>query len=507
MNRRNFLSSSIALSAASTLLPAWAQELDPYYTGFREGLKKQPALGAFANVSADVACASARIEGKMPAALRGVLYRNGPAQFERGGVRHHHWFEGDGMVQAYRFTDEGVNHTGKFVRTKKFKAEEKAGRLGYSVFGGKVKDPLPVTGPDSMNAANTNVFAINNAVYALWEGGSAYELDPATLNTKGPKAWAPEWAGMPFSAHPKVSPDGHVWNIGGGWNGDVAVYHINPQGQLVDAKLVKTPPTAMLHDFLITENYVVMVLSSAKFDSKAMANGEGMAAAMRPDTVRPMKVITLSKNNLDERKEYDLPNGFVFHFGNAYETRTGQIMFDYVRFDSASIMSDNMTAMMKGDTSKDFRIASRSQAMMVTLDPKTGKASQAAIFNRMVEMPRIDPRFVGSRHQYVFHTSAKETELSERALGFAGISRVDVHTGRTDAYDYGTDYVVEEHILVPKPRTTREGDGWLVGAAYNSKTQLTELAVFEATALAAGPIAKVFLPYGLPIGFHGNFYA
>ena len=122
-------------------------------------------------------------------------------------------------------------------------------------------------------------------------------------------------------------------------------------------------------------------------------------------------------------------------------------------------------------------------------------------------MPRVDPRFVGTRHQYVFHTSAKETELSARALGFAGISRVDVHTGRADAYHYGTDYVVEEHILVPKPRATREGDGWLVGAAYNAKTQLTELAVFEATALAAGPIAKVFLPYGLPIGFHGHFYA
>jgi all-trans-8'-apo-beta-carotenal 15,15'-oxygenase len=507
MNRRHFLSSSLALAAGSSLVPAWAQAVDPYYVGFREGLKKQPALGAFANVSSDVACSTARIEGKIPVALRGVLYRNGPAQFERGGVRHHHWFEGDGMVQAYRFTDEGVSHMGKFVRTKKFKAEEKAGRLGYSVFGGRVKDPMPVTGPDSMNAANTSVIAINNAVYALWEGGSAYEVDPVTLTTKGPKVWAPDWAGMPFSAHPKVTPDGNVWNIGGGWNGDVAVYHINPQGQLVNAKLVKVPPTAMLHDFLITENFVVLVLSSASFDSKAMANGEGMAAAMKVDLVTPMRVVTLAKNNLSDRKEYDLPNGFVFHFGNAFETRTGQIMFDYVRFDSASIMADNMKAIMKGDTTTDFRIGSRSQAMLVTLDPKTGKANQTAVFNRMVEMPNVDPRVVGKRHQYVFHTSAKETELSERALGFAGISRVDIHSGRTDAYDYGSDYVVEEHILVPKLGSAREGEGWLVGAAYNAKTQMTELAVFEALALAAGPVAKVFLPYGLPIGFHGHFYA
>jgi hypothetical protein len=42
--------------------------------------------------------------GVIPAALRGgVLYRNGPALFERGGVEYKHMLDGDGMVCRFEF--------------------------------------------------------------------------------------------------------------------------------------------------------------------------------------------------------------------------------------------------------------------------------------------------------------------------------------------------------------------------------------------------------------------
>ena len=40
------------------------------------------------------------IEGKLPAGLRGTLYRNGPGQFGIGGTRYTHPFEADGAVTA-----------------------------------------------------------------------------------------------------------------------------------------------------------------------------------------------------------------------------------------------------------------------------------------------------------------------------------------------------------------------------------------------------------------------
>ena len=41
-----------------------------------------------------------RIDGEVPAGLRGSYYLNGPARFGRGQQRYRHWLDGDGMVAA-----------------------------------------------------------------------------------------------------------------------------------------------------------------------------------------------------------------------------------------------------------------------------------------------------------------------------------------------------------------------------------------------------------------------
>src|SRR3954462_5138240 len=47
----------------------------------------------------------ARIEGTLPAGLRGTLYRNGPGQFRQLGTRYSHPFEADGAASAIRIAD------------------------------------------------------------------------------------------------------------------------------------------------------------------------------------------------------------------------------------------------------------------------------------------------------------------------------------------------------------------------------------------------------------------
>jgi carotenoid cleavage dioxygenase len=39
------------------------------------------------------------------------------------------------------------------------------------------------------------------------------------------------------------------------------------------------------------------------------------------------------------------------------------------------------------------------------------------------------------------------------------------------------------------------------------RTRKTEVNVFDAMRLSAGPLAKAKLPYAIPIGFHGHFLA
>ena len=70
----------------------------------------------------------ARVEGHLPRDLRGTLYRNGPGLFERAGHRKRHLLDGDGMIQAFDFTDTGVRFRNRFVRTAKFVVQSPPGR-------------------------------------------------------------------------------------------------------------------------------------------------------------------------------------------------------------------------------------------------------------------------------------------------------------------------------------------------------------------------------------------
>ena len=74
-------------------------------------------------------------------------------------------------------------------------------------------------------------------------------------------------------------------------------------------------------------------------------------------------------------------------------------------------------------------------------------------------------------------------------------------------FDYGAQVVAEEHVLVPKPGKSGELDAWLLGTTYDARRQATVLNVLEAAHIEDGPIAQAVLPYGLPLGFHGNFTA
>jgi all-trans-8'-apo-beta-carotenal 15,15'-oxygenase len=84
------------------------------------------------------------------------------------------------------------------------------------------------------------------------------------------------------------------------------------------------------------------------------------------------------------------------------------------------------------------------------------------------------------------------------------VLRRDVETGKTDAFDYGENMMVEEHIVVPRV-DGKEGAGWAIGTALDVANNVTMLSVFDALNLAAGPIVQARLPYALPLGFHGNF--
>ncbi len=94
-------------------------------------------------------------------------------------------------------------------------------------------------------------------------------------------------------------------------------------------------------------------------------------------------------------------------------------------------------------------------------------------------------------------------------LGFFGtrnaLGHVDLQTRETEVWEAPATKPVQEPCFIPRAPDAPEGDGWIVQAATDSATNLTELNLFEATSVAKGPIATIKLPVHLKPAYHGSW--
>jgi all-trans-8'-apo-beta-carotenal 15,15'-oxygenase len=502
MQRRDLLGAAAA--GLGSVLAGAAQARPARAADFADRVRGEPLLAPFKGVddrSGDRDCAALLLRGRWPAELRGRFYRNGPALFERGAERYHHWFDGDGMVQQFSIGDGRVSHRGRLVRTNKLKAEQQAGRFLMSTVGTVIEGGPPASGPDSFNVANTNALEHAGRVLAMWEGGSAYGLDPRDLATQGPIAWRADLQQMPFSAHPKVDATGHLWNIGTSGKAIVA-WHVDPQGVLAGVQIGPSPyPGGMVHDMAVTERYLVVPLPPISLDfSKPVGDGPRRFAMKAGE---PLRVLVMEKGDITRRRVFELPPQMVFHVGNAHETADGRIVLSYIAAPDAWFLDQGAVALM---SAQPLQSRGPLGLQIATLDLRSGQATQQHMPGD-IEFPRIDPRRIGLPARLLVTGASWVPYASRRHALLHGVQVLDVETGRAQRHDYGEHVVVEEHVVVPKPGKTGEREAWLLGTTYDARRQATVLNLLDAAQVQDGPIAQAVLPYTLPLGFHGNFTA
>lgn len=488
MNRRNFLRAVVA-GGAMSVLPVWVRA-DETRDVYLANVPGQPRLAAMSGCAVERLSGAAAVEGRWPAELRGTFYRNGPARFERGGERYRHWFDGDGMAQAWHIDAGNVRHEACFVRTQKYVEESASGRFLYPAFGTDIRR-RPVGNNDTVNTANTNVVPHAGKLYALWEGGSAMELDPANLATRGIKTWRDDLAAMPFSAHPRITPDGVLWNFGvvPGAN-KLLLWRIEPDGALGRFGMIDVPQLPMVHDFVVTARYMVFLVPP--FDMHGLPDTTYLGAHVWNGR-RPMRVLVVDRADFTLRRVVEMPSGMVFHLGNGWDEG------DTIRFDACIAANDSglraLGGVMRGETWRE----ANTDTVLITLD-LARNASHSEILLSGTEFPRVAAADIGSRYRQLFVT----TRRTGTQFGMTGMASIDVESGRVDRYEYGPDWIVEEHIPVAKA----SGKGqWLVGAAYDVRKRQTILAVFDGAHLSHGPLARARLDYAAPLCFHGNFLA
>lgn len=498
MNRRELLERLLIGSAAALLAPralarvagstAPSSDLDEsadWSLGFRSVM--QDSLGS----------ASLELSGDWPAALQGTFYRNMPARLDRAGQRYRHWFDGDGMVQAFRMVEGTISHQGRFVGTHKYRADEAAGRMRRPAFGTRLAGMDAVTSADDMNVGNISVIWHGERLMALWEAGSAWELDPHSLATLGPVNWRDDLKGVPFSAHPRKDSDGSLWNFGAAGGTLLVLYHIRANGSLNRAEALAVPALPMVHDFAITERHLIFLLPPLQLEIERFAAGQSVLDSYQWQAGQPMRVLTIDKNDWSRQRWYELPAAFVFHLGNAWEEPDGTIRFDYLRYSDARILTDSFRAVMVGE---DFT-EHRAQLARVTLYPSLARAEQRVLPGNS-EFPALDPRGVGRRQRFLVLT---EATADINRPGFNALRRIDLDRESEQHYRFDAGLMVEEHLVIPKTADAPDGEAWLLGTVLDTRRGITRLMLFDAAQLAAGPLAQAALPYGLPLGFHSHF--
>lgn len=436
----------------------------------------------------------ATLLGRLPRDLNGTFFRNGPGRYELGGERYRHLFDGDGFAQRWHIADGKVSHIGRFVATRKFEDESSAGRFLYPAFG-TYFGRKAVKNNDSVNVANTNLLPFNGALYALWEGGSATELDPQTLATRGIKTWRADLKAMPFSAHPKQDPDGGLWNFGAMSGTDqLIIYRLNSGGEVTRTAMLPVPHLNMVHDFVVSGRHLIFLL--APYDMQA-APERSLAENMQwAGAQRPMRALVISKDTLALRQVFELPARSVFHFGNAYEDGA------CTRFDAVLHDGDALRHTTLAEREQRRRVADHPSAtVQITLDYASGTAREARLFG-VSEFPRVAPQVVSARHRKLLVLGAGDLDAALNSVNL-----IDTDSGKVDGYAFGAGWEVEEHILVPRRGARSETDGYVVGVAQDRHHGQTVLTVFDAHNIKAGPMALARLPYRAPLCFHGNFLA
>ncbi|RYF94001.1 MAG: carotenoid oxygenase [Caulobacteraceae bacterium] len=482
MDRRAFLTALAAtslatltpeavLAASAAANPAWA-----------------PAVG---DIEADLAPRSLKlVHGKAPRGLAGTLYRNGPAKFRRGaGPNATHWFDGDGLVRAFRIRDGRAGLAGRFVDTFKRRQDEQFGAMVGAGFASTARPGATVRSADDSNAANTALLAIGGELLALWEQGSPYAMDPDTLATKGPKTYRPDLAHMPFLAHPRIEPNGRVWNLGVAGKAAL-VWTLNADGRLEKAQMIALPRASYIHDFTATARHLVIVLQPWVQDKAVMPFVDSMS--WRPEM--GTQVLVVDKDDLTRRRLFDLPPFFVFHLGDAWEEADGTIRFDACIEQDAGFATIGARELIALKTPK---MATTALAMITLGADGKGRLETTPL---RAEFPRADARFAGSgRSRTIVNTIGG----GPGKPFLQGVAVSDWRTGKADVFDFGPDHCAEEMLFVPRPGSGRELDGWLVGTSLNLKARATELHVFDAGHVADGPVCSWRSDVALPVGFHG----
>jgi carotenoid cleavage dioxygenase-like enzyme len=445
--------------------------------------------GPYAPVTEEVTALDLPVTGRLPDALEGRYLRNGPNPL---GLDEPvpHWFLGPGMVHGVRLRGGRAEwYRNRWVRSRRV-----AEALGEEWAGGPVH-----AGMDA--APNTHVVRHAGRILATVESGPLpYQLTEE-LETVGPCDFAGTLPGG-WAAHTKPdrrTGDLHAVAYFWGWD-HVQHVVIGPDGTVTGTTGVPVADGPMMHDFALTERYVVLFDLPITFSMAAATAGSALPYAWNPS--HPPRVGLLPRAGTNREVRWcDVEPCWVFHTLNAYDDGD-RVVVDLCRYDGAYDL-----AALDGNGALTLE--------RWVVDPATGTVGRQCLDDRPQEFPRIDDRLVSQRHRYGYSAGLGEVspetvrpsgEFRDEAFAHA-ILRHDLAAGTVQVHDFGPGAVAGEAVFAPSAPDAPEDDGWVMAFVHDPERGAADLVVLDAQDFTGPPVARVHLPVRIPLGFHGSWLA
>lgn len=501
---------------------------------------------AYSSVPADLAVNNyviEDVEGKVPLDIRGTFYKIGPGNFERNGRRFEHVLDGDGFVASFHFDGTGrVQYRGRFVETEYYMDERVHDEIKYrNVFGTQRAGGILSNAFDLVlkNVANTNVLKWSGRLFALWEGGRPYEIDPVSLETleqtnDGPykNLGHPNSSirgvtidqggaldkifrvGRTFTAHPHVYDDDTLVAFMAESNAQtkeeiLEFIEYNKCWEKKSSTRFSYPDGLPPHDFSISDHYYCFFQNPfGSVDALPYLMGlKSPTQVMRLQLRKPTKLWIISRGSEGEKSfSVNVPPYFNIHTvakaeekdGNLWLYSNGWDLSDQRYFPSST---DSVPFLGSwGGPYPDFTNGIVPPALLyrTVIDLQTQElvSHDEVVPGCVIEFPLQD-----EREPDILYMSIASTDYT--SLPGTGVCKVDLTT--SSVLVWWAEHRVFTNESVPIPKSNGERGSWILTPLYDSGKKRFTLAILDSENFEAGPVCRLNLKHHVSYGLHSTF--
>lgn len=425
--------------------------------------------GNFAPIEETVEKTNLKITGEIPRELSGRYLRNGPNPRAHPSAD---WFLGEGMIHGVQISDGKAHwYRNRYVETPLLELEE-------------ITNENRLVRGNSL--ANTHIVGHAGKILALQETQVPIEMT-ADLDTVGMYDFGGKLE-RNMTAHPKICPKtGEMLFFGYGIMPPFLTYHrVSPSGEMVQSEVIDVKAATMVHDFAITQNYVLFMDLPMLWDLKKLGQ-PGIPISYDESYGARLGVMPRTGTSKDVQW-FEIEPCYIYHTMNAFE-HGSKIIFYAPR--------------MVGYTSVGMKNPPIPKLYRWEIDLDHGSVKEQQMDDLGVDFPMTSPLVVGLKHK---HGYAAEFDTGG-APSILGFHKYDIESGERTCHRLKDGRTGSEAVFIPANNPSSEDDGYLIAFVFDPSANSSELVIFNAKEMSDEPLARIHLQARVPSGFHGSWIA